>query len=318
MNNQFPSNVTGLNGAPVPELRSSRFIRRVIESANQELAAAGTSCQMVLFVAPNSSHRKPQPAFDPPKEPTALIVLADEREVFDPRLLPAGYTVFRAYSDASLEQGTAKAFPVGYFDAVADAEGKDFSARTLDLAFTGYLNRNRVDLLKQFYPVSWLPKKNIPGAALRELARRIANKTISTRDFSQAYPASRIGFTDGFGKGLAPTEYAKQLGDTRISICPPGFVSNESIRHWESMKLGCVIISAPLPPSRFYRGSPIIMLEDWSRLRHVIDDLLENPAELLIRHHAMVQWWSEICSEQAVGRYLAHTMIREIRRTSGF
>lgn len=316
MNNPFPSNVTGLNGAPVPELHSSRFISRVIESANEEFSAAGTSCRIVLFVAPNFSHRHPQPAFDPPNSPTALIVLADEREVFDPRLLPAGYTVFKAYSDATLKQGTANAFPVGYFDAVADAEGKEFSERSLDLAFTGYLNRNRVDLLKQFHPVPWLPERNIPGAAFREMARRIASKTIAARDFSHVYPASRIGFTDGFGKGLAPAEYARQLGDTRISICPPGFVSNETIRHWESMKLGCVIISAPLPPSRFYRGSPMIILEDWSRLRHVIDDLLDDPEELLVRHRAMVQWWNEICSERAAGSYLARTMIRQIHRAA--
>lgn len=53
------------------------------------------------------------------------------------------------------------------------------------------------------------------------------------------------------------------------------------------MRLGCVVISAPLPPNRFYRGGPILELDDWSKLLPVVRDLLADPGELQLRHEAI-------------------------------
>jgi len=175
----------------------------------------------------------------------------------------------------------------------------------MDLFFSGYLNRNRIDLYKQFRPIRWLPKRDLIGRYPRELARRLVEKVCPERCFDDVFPASSIRFTEWFGKGLEPAVYARTLADTKIALCPPGFVSNETIRHWEAMRLGCVVISAPLPPNRFYKDSPIIQLQDWSELKPLLSRLLANPAELYELHAKTVAWWHNRCSESAVAESMA-------------
>ena len=51
------------------------------------------------------------------------------------------------------------AFPVGYHNAAGSAEPVDFDQRGISVFFSGYLNRNRLDLYKQFRPVWWLPRQ---------------------------------------------------------------------------------------------------------------------------------------------------------------
>ena len=101
------------------------------------------------------------------------------------------------------------------------------------------------------------------------------------------------------------------LASSKIALCPPGFISHETIRHWEALRLGCVVISAPLPPNRFYKDSPIIQLKDWSKLRPLLDHLLTNTNELWNLHKATEGWWKRMCSEQAVADYMARVIAEE-------
>ena len=68
-----------------------------------------------------------------------------------------------------------------------------------------------------------------------------------------------------------------------------GFVSYATIHHWEALRLGCMVISAPLPPNRFYKDSPIIQLKDWSELKPVLADMLADPARLCGLHKATME-----------------------------
>jgi hypothetical protein len=191
-------------------------------------------------------------------------------------------------------------------NATGMAESVPFEERTVPVFFSGYLNRNRVDLLKQLRRIPWLPRRNLPNNKyIREIVRRAVEKLITERSFPDLIPGAILAFTEWFAKGLPPEEYAKTLANTKIAICPPGFESHETIRHWEAMRLSCVIISAPLPPNRFYHESPIIQLEDWSELRPLLDRLLSDPDDLRRRHEATVDWWNKKCSETAVADYMA-------------
>lgn len=140
---------------------------------------------------------------------------------------------------------------------------------------------------------------------MRELARRAVEKFCSERDFSEKYAASIIRFTEWFGKGLPPAEYAAVLANTRIAICPPGFISAETIRHWEAMRLGCVVITAPLPENHFYKDSPMIIMDDWSQLHRAIEELTSDPERLIQVHEATVAWWRDVCCEKSVADYMA-------------
>lgn len=106
-------------------------------------------------------------------------------------------------------------------------------------------------------------------------------------------------------QGLPQEQYAQTLANTRIAICPPGFASHETIRHWEAMRLGCIIITAPLPDNRFYRNSPMIVLDHWADLRPTIDRLLANTEEMMRLHLATSDWWNNRCGEQALAHHVA-------------
>ncbi|MBC7980913.1 MAG: hypothetical protein H7Y36_10155 [Armatimonadetes bacterium] len=300
----FPDNASGGNGGPIPDLSCGLFLSRCLHHLNSELASRNVTSNVEIHVAGGAT----QPIFNPPKQKTALIVLADERELFNAYPLPQEYIVFKSYSEKHTADSREHPFPVGYFDAAGSAEPVPFSERSVNVFFSGFLNRNRVDIYKQFRRIPWLPTKNLVNQHAKEIARRLVDKLCPERTFHHAFPDSRISFTEGFAKGLNPAEYGALLANTRIAICPPGFVSHETIRHWEAMKHGCVIISAPLPPSRFYRGAPLIELRDWSKLKSVIQELLNDPAELLLRHESTLRWWQDMCSEKAVALYMANIL----------
>jgi hypothetical protein len=78
------------------------------------------------------------------------------------------------------------------------------------------------------------------------------------------------------------------------------------------MRLGCVVISAALPPSHFYKDSPIIQLKDWSELKPLLTDLLGDPARLRGLHEATVEWWKSRCSEEAVAEYMANLLTSDL------
>lgn len=304
---EFPANVTGSNRGPIPHLSCALSLKRTLAHLNDVL---GEHCQQI-DIQIHVSGGPTQQEFTPSERKTVLIVLADERELFDADRLPPGYIVFKSYSAKHQKGSRAHPFPVGYFDGVGRTPPVAFGQRSVNVFFSGFLNRNRVDLYKQFRPIPWLPKHNLKHRHTREFASRLVNHFCKERIFSDLYPASQIKFTEGFAQGLDPAEYASLLANTRIAICPPGFVSHETIRHWEAMRLGCVILSAPLPSNRFYRNSPIMQLQDWSHLDSVLRGLLDDPVKMMAIHLESLRWWQDVCSEKAVGRYMADIILNQ-------
>lgn len=308
-NQKFPSNIVGSLGAPLEGHGETVFLKRVFAALQSKL---GDDFRKFTFVV----HRRVFGEFagkpiqlDPGGPDRVLIVIADEREVFPCEEFLSYKAVFRAYGAPAGGNSKIYPFPVGYLNAAGQAEPIPFDQRKLSVFFSGYLNRNRLDLYKQFRPVWWLPRRNLPhNKYVREVARRAVERLTKERDFPNAVPGGQIAFTEWFGKGLAPDEYARTLANTQIAICPPGFESHETIRHWEAMRLGCVVISAPLPPNRFYKDSPIIQLNDWSQLKPLLADFLANPDKLLRHHQATVDWWNRVCSEKAVAEYMAEIL----------
>ncbi len=302
----FPSNVVGSTGMPLEAHGETVFLDRIFSALRERM---GDNFGKFTFVV----HRRVFGEFagkpiqlNPGGPDRVLIVIADEREVFPCEEFLSYRAVFRAYGDPGGGASGVHVFPVGYLNAAGLAETAPFDQREITGFFSGYLNRNRLDVFKQFRPVWWLPKRNLSkNKYVREIARRAIEKLTRERSFPDAIPGGQVAFTEWFGKGLAPDDYARTLANTKIALCPPGFESHETIRHWEAMRLGCVVISAPLPPNRFYKDSPIFQLEDWSELKPLLEDLLAHPDKLLARHLATVDWWNRVCSESAVADYMA-------------
>ncbi|MEK7950832.1 hypothetical protein [Luteolibacter soli] len=310
MNSEFSGNIVDSTGAPLVAWGETVFLKRLFEELEAQL---GDDFSRFTFVV----HRRvfgeiagSKINLDPGGPNRVLIVISDECEAFPCQEFQSYRVVFRAYGSPLGGDSRIHAFPVGYLNAAGLVEPVEFDQRQVTVFFSGYLNRNRLDVYKQFRPVWWLPKRNLSqNRYIREIARRAAERFTKERSFPDAIPGGHVAFTDWFGRGLAPEEYAQTLANSRIAICPPGFESHETIRHWEAMRLGCVVISAPLPPNRFYSNSPIIQLSDWSDLKPTVNRLLNNPSELRARHLATVDWWKKACSEKAVADYMARIIV---------
>jgi len=55
------------------------------------------------------------------------------------------------------------------------------------------------------------------------------------------------GFTlvyEGWNNGLGIERYSEVMGETKIALCPPGYISQQSFRYFEAMKAGCLIIGS--------------------------------------------------------------------------
>jgi hypothetical protein len=306
----FPRNVVNSTSGPLKAHGETVFLGRLFAMLQIEMGEAFDQFTFVVHRRIFGEFAGKPINLNQGDDKCILIVIADEREVFPCEEFLSYRHVFRAYGNTPENREQIHAFPVGYLNAAGLAEYIPFESRHTNVFFSGYLNRNRVDLLKQFRRIPWLPSRNLPKSKyVREIARRAVEKLIPERTFADWVPGARLDFTEWFAKGLAPEEYARVLANSRIALCPPGFESHETIRHWEAMRLGCVVISAPLPPNRFYRNSPIIELDDWSELKLTVTRLLANPEELHELHQRTLEWWTTRCSESAVAKYMAQIIM---------
>lgn len=303
----LPDNVRGRDGK-APVLHGEHlFYTRLFEELKEQMGPAFEGWNFTIHYRQffEMRGRTFEPLYYKKGERNVLFLLADEHERFPIEATTGFDVVFRQYMDRSERDARFHSFPVAYHEAAGGADSLPFPERAINLFFSGYRNRNRIDLYKQFRKIWWLPRKNLPGRHIRELARRLVDKLCPERDFSSRYPASIIKFTEWFGKGMPPAEYADTLANTRIAVCPPGFVSSETIRHWEAMRLGCVIMSAPLPDNRFYKGSPIVIVRDWSDFHRIYQEITSDPARLAEIHQATCDWWRDVCCERAVATHVA-------------
>jgi len=308
MNQEFPPNVVNSRGESLSACGEEIFLIRIFNALQALMGPDFTRFTFVVHWRAHGELPGREITLGPGGDDKVLILLADECEVFPLERFRAYRAIFRAYGAPPGGSSRIHPFPVGYLNAVGSVVPVPFEQRTCPVFFSGCLNSNRVDLYKQFARIPWLPKRNLPTRTLRELARRAVSRFHPEKNFDEAYPGACIRFTAGFGQGLEPDAYATTLANSKIALCPPGFVSNETIRHWEAMRLGCIVISGCLPDSRYYHNSPIIQLNDWSDLLPLLDHLLENPSEMQAIHQASSKWWEKNCSESAVAEFMARIL----------
>ena len=200
-----------------------------------------------------------------------------------------------------------------FLDAFLNSRNKFFwNHAALDLIFkniifSGNLNEKRYPLYKHLTLLRHLP--DFPPPLEKQVARVFSKviKSYFNTDLSHAFPDSFVEFTGGYLQGNVKT-FSRMLHDSKIAICPSGFKSPETCRHFEAMRAGCVVISEPLPEHHFYQGSPMIMLDSWKDLEKTVESLLSNPAHLHEVHEKTLNWWKNVCSERATALYIRDTV----------
>ena len=179
--------------------------------------------------------------------------------------------------------------PLGYF-ALRDIDPPPIDQRPVDVFFAGYIPASRWDLCAS------VPARKQMAAALAEARAALPQ-----------YRIESLLAAGTFGKGLAPEAYTQALANARIALAPRGNI-DETFRLFEAAKLGCVIVSEPLPQRWYYQGCPVVSIPKWSALPGVLRGLLNDPITLKELSRRGRQWWDSMISEEAVANFIAQRL----------
>lgn len=179
--------------------------------------------------------------------------------------------------------------PLGYFQLRA-VEPPPIDERPIDAFFAGGLNAN-----------GWSVRASVSARKQMAAGLRAAQKALP-QDRIQSLLAAHAT-----GTRLDPEAYTHALANTKVALAPRGNF-DETFRLFEAAKLGCVIVSGPLPKRWYYRDSPVVSIPKWSTLREVLRDLLGDPPRLRELSLRTRQWWDQQLSEVAVASYIAERL----------
>jgi hypothetical protein len=179
--------------------------------------------------------------------------------------------------------------PLGYGVPV-QFENIDFAQRPYIASFLGSIASESAE--KGLRALIGTPKAYCRRGmmdALRQLRETYGSDTIVT------------SLTGGFEESLldAGVVYSRVMARTKICLAPRG-TSHETFRMYEGLLFGCVVIADRLPDRSFYRGSPVIEIDDWRQAPAIVRRLLRDPVKLEELHRAGLQFWSDMLSEQAL------------------
>jgi hypothetical protein len=233
-----------------------------------------------------------------------LMYISDESGNVPYYLAPYYYCIFKIHLqlDKFLVDNIFN-FPLGCEKHIPKQRYKNINERKYSVFFSGNLNNNRLPLYL------YLIFGKIPSAIIRKGIKVLIHivffkKVLVLLRFDSKFPNAYIRFTKGFKQGLTAEKYGEIIGDSKIVLCPKGFNLPECFRHYEAMRAGCVIISEKLPPTYFYKDSPIIQISDWKKGLKIADELINNKTELEKLSKMTIDWWENRCSENATAQYI--------------
>lgn len=176
--------------------------------------------------------------------------------------------------------------PVGT-GALLEVDPPPVEQRRIDVFFAGCTSSG------------WVPRA-------RATARKhMANALAAARP---AFPQHRVELVlerDASAKGLTPAVYTQSLADAKIALAPRGNYDAESWRLYEAAKLGCVMVTEPLPQRWYFQHCPAVSIPRWSLLPSVLKDLLYQSTNLARLSKRSRQWWNSTVSETAIANFIA-------------
>ena len=224
---------------------------------------------------------------------TILFVVIDETGFVPDSISSKPLIVFKTYLINQESSKNVFHLPVGDPLLIQNPPIKPINDRRIRVFFSGNLHIGRENFYKYFIRIYWLPFSVLHR--LRKLFKE---------DFSTQFNHSYIKFTRNFATGLSPLNYTTYLHDSQIVLCPPGNPGQETLRHFEAMRAGCIIISEKLPNTNCFADSPIIMIDNWKELDGIINELTSKPLRLSQEQNKMRSWWNDKCSEKATLNYI--------------
>lgn len=241
---------------------------------------------------------------EPSSKKQIVFFVCDESDVLpSDDELDKTFLAFRHYLPYKSYKDKLYYLPVGYSRKFSDLPIIPINERPINVFFSGNLHLGRAKLYRYFSKFSFLP-----FAALHRLQKYLKG------NFGHRFPASHIQFNSGFHSGLSPEEYNKQIYKSKILLCPPGLNQLETMRHFEALKAGSIIISEKMPDVHTYTNSPMIFVDNWKEIETIIPDLLANPAKMENLHQATKDWWQQVSSEKGTAAYIYNLILEKEKR----
>ncbi len=246
-------------------------------------------------------HLRFKRATDPPikwediqlNDPAVVIILGDESS-YQPLEAPSKVkAIFKCYlNDQPMDQRIFH-LPVGPNPGIQALAPKPVKERPVNVFFSGNLHTGRKKLYQFFTSIRFLP------FAVHHRLRNILGT-----NFHDRFPNSFINFTNKFQAGLSYEEYSRLLHDSKIVLCPPGNPGFETMRHYEALRAGCIVIGEPFHTTHFLNSAPIQFIDDWRDLEELVGALLADEERMNVLRDEAVNWWKRSGSERAVANYI--------------
>lgn len=185
--------------------------------------------------------------------------------------------------------------PLGYVGSIPDYPPVPVNDRRQNVFFSGNLNGNRITMFKALATPRLSP---VP------LPPRILSLLNPSLTCDKYVPCSYIRFTNGFRRVMRSRVRQTPRGQQDCAL-PRAWHSTETVRHFEAMRAGAIVVSEELPPLRFYLGSPIVTISSWYTVRALISEILASPKALIERQQRTLAWWQDVCSEAATATRIA-------------
>jgi len=207
-------------------------------------------------------------------EDRVVIILSDELYRV-PRPLTA-LAVFKQY--AAAEDRTSIPFPLGFRRGFPLLTPRAMKERPIDVGFLGRMYPHRRAFLTQLSNHSRLKPFRL-------------QLTSETR--------------------VSVPEYSDFLNRSKISLCLPGNCSPETFRFYESMKIGCIVVSAKMPDNGLYRSHPGFQVDDFDDVDEVaaiLQSILEVPEQFDSLQQRSLETWETQYAPAAVAATIRSTV----------
>ncbi len=278
------------------ELCELEYLEGIFSNLRSDLGSTFEGYDFQIYSANNTKG----PTQKTSSKKTVLIYISDETMRIPEHLSDKYHAIFKCYIPVD-RIGNIFSLPLGYVNGRKQSDRVEILNRDNNVFFSGNLNENRFPLYQHFNLFRYLPTW-----VFTRLYYRIKSKL--KFNYSDYFPNSYINFTHKFNSGLSPEEYTRYLYNSKIILCPKGFTSAETFRHYEAMQSGGIVISQRLPDVFYYKNSPIIQIDSWAQLDEKVGELIGDDDRMKKIQQQTYKWWDEVCSEKAVSKYIAQSL----------
>lgn len=255
-----------------------------------------------FWIYSQQSHETTEQQLPHSNKKQVVFIIGDELGRIPYELAKQATVIFKNYIKLNSGVPNVFYFPLGYNKNTLNQEVKPINFRSYNVFFSGNLHHGRVNLYK-----SLINERFIPASVL------IKFRFLWGSDFDKKYIKSYIRFQNGFASGLSSAEYADKLYNTKIVLCPPGYVNPETFRHYEALRAGCIVISEDLPIMHAYPNSPIISIKNWRDLPSLVHHLLLSPDKMQEYQDRVLLWYNSYLKEEKIAGQIAD-ILKEIQR----